>query len=428
MPPGVPDPRRNDADASAAERSGADAAASGGLVIVRYSEIGLKGENRSWFEERLARNMRDRLHGLGVERIERRRGRIFVRCAAAEPSPEIVARLADTPGIRSLSRARTVARDFDAICGAARALAREPHDARRPPPATFRISTNRADQTFPKTSMQVDAEVGGAVLEACPGLRARMNGPDLTIAVEIQPEHAYVMGDWHDGPGGLPVGSSGPIALLLSGGIDSPVAGFLLQKRGCAVSPLYCHAFPFTGDAAREKVRDLARALARRQTILDLRVADIAPAQVALRDRCRPEMLVVLYRRLMVRLAERVALAIGAHAIGTGENLGQVASQTLPNLHAIDAAATLPILRPLATYDKEETINLARRLGTFEISIRPADDCCQLFVPKHPATRVAVEAAAAEEAKVDLPALVDAVFAKIETERFYRGEPSKQVE
>jgi thiamine biosynthesis protein ThiI len=390
-----------------------------GLFVVRYSEIGLKGKNRSYFEERLVRNLREAVAGLGVERIERIRGRVLVHHAGSEAA--IAARIADTPGVRSFSAARPVARELDAIERMAVDLARE-RLARTPAPANFGVRTERIDKTFPLRSMDVSARLGAAILAVAPALRVRLDGPELEVAVEIYKDRAFVMTDWQRGPGGLPVGTGGRVALLLSGGIDSPVAGWLLQKRGCQVAPVYCHAFPFTGDAAKEKVVDLARALARRQSLLDLRVVPIAEAQVALRDRCHGELLVVLYRRFMVRVAEKIARGAGALAIGTGENLGQVASQTLTNLAAIDEAARMPLVRPLLTYDKEETIALARRIGTFEISIRPADDCCQLFLPRRPATHARLEDVLAEEAKVDVAGLLEACVAKAERVRFVKGE------
>jgi thiamine biosynthesis protein ThiI len=395
------------------------------LYIVRYSEIGLKGQNRSYFEEALVRNLRERVRALANVRIERRRGRILVHAPDAPPPTlrAIEDVLGDTPGVRTWSPARALPHEMPAIEAAAAELARRFVGARPPGGVrTFRVETSRAEKRFPLTSMQVDAQVGAAVLAALPELRAKMVGPDLTIGIEIQPGEAFVLSEWRDGPGGLPVGTSGPVALLLSGGIDSPVAGMLLQKRGCSVAPVYCHAFPFTGDAAKEKVIDLARALARRQGVLELRVAQIAEAQTQLRDRCRQDLLVVLYRRLMVRICERVAADLRCEALATGENLGQVASQTLPNMRAVDAAATRPILRPLITFDKEETIGLAKRLGTYETSVRPADDCCQLFVPKHPATRVRLDEIEAEEAKVDVSAMVESCLGKVETITFRGGE------
>jgi thiamine biosynthesis protein ThiI len=390
-----------------------------GLFVVRYSEIGLKGKNRSFFEERLVRNLREATRGLGVERVERIRGRVLIEHAGCER--RIAERISDTPGVRSFSVARPVARDAAAIEAAAVALASE-RLAREPRPRTFGVRTDRADKTFPLRSTEVSAKVGAAVLAALPDLVVRLDEPDLDIAIEIYRDRAFVMADWHRGPGGLPVGTGGRVVLLLSGGIDSPVAGWLLQKRGCQIAPVYCHAFPFTGDAAKEKVIDLARALAQRQSPLDLRVASITEAQVAMRDACKPELLVVLYRRLMVRIAERVAARVGAPAIATGENLGQVASQTLTNMAVIDQAARRPILRPLTTYDKEETIELARRMGTFEISIRPAEDCCQLFLPKSPATHARLDEVLAEEARLDVEGLARAAADRAEVVRFREGK------
>ncbi len=398
------------------------AAEPAGLFVVRYSEIGLKGENRSWFEERLVRNLRDQLHGLAVTGVDRIRGRVVVRHAA--PVPDVAERIGRTFGVRSFSPAHRVDASYEAIEAAAVDLALRSLRERTPRLRTFRVATDRSDKGFPIRSMDVSAKVGAAVLRHAPDLKVRMTEPDLEIGIEIHRSGAFVFADWPDGPGGLPVGTSGRVVLLLSGGIDSPVAGHMLQKRGCALAPLYLHAFPFTGDQAKEKVLDLARILALRQTVLDLRVAPFADAQVALRDRCRAELLVILYRRLMMRVAERIARRTHALAIATGESVGQVASQTIPNLLAINAAlgGRLPILRPLSGFDKEETIALARRIGTFEVSIRRADDCCSLFVPKHPATRAELAEVLAEEGRVDAEALADACAARVETFRFYRGE------
>jgi thiamine biosynthesis protein ThiI len=416
-----PEPAKPERVAGPASRVGGSTASEApSLCVVRYSEIGLKGENRSWFEERLRKNMKDQLAGLDVVRVERVRGRILVH-HAADPR-DVGPRLARVFGIRSFSPARRVpAPTVESVVEVAAAEALEAIARAVPAPVTFRVESERADKTFPLRSMDLSARIGAEVLRRAPALKVRLKDPDLTIGVEIQPGAAFVYAERHDGPGGLPVGTSGKVVLLLSGGIDSPVAGLLLQKRGCQVAPLYFHAFPYTGDAAKEKVIDLARVLAERQTVLDLRIAPFADVQTMLRDRCRGELLVVLYRRMMMRIATRIAAAIGAPALGTGESVGQVASQTLPNLLAIEDATRLPVLRPLAGHDKEETVLLARRFGTYETSIRPADDCCSLFVPKHPATRARLDAVLAEEEKVPVEELAAAAAGRVETLRFLRG-------
>jgi len=218
------------------------------------------------------------------------------------------------------------------------------------------------------------------------------------------------------GAGGLPVGASGDVALLLSGGIDSPVAGHLMQKRGCVLHPIHFHSFPYTGERSRDKVVQLARALAPAQERLELQVAPFTEVQLAIRNSCPGEMAVVLYRRMMMRIASILAKARGCVALATGENLGQVASQTLENLACIELAATLPVLRPLLAFDKAETVELAKRVGTYEISIQPYEDCCALFVPKHPLTRAEEGPVAEAEQRIDVEALVQDAVARTERE------------
>jgi thiamine biosynthesis protein ThiI len=399
------------------------------ILLVRYSEIGLKGLNRGAFEARLCENLRDRLAAApplgGEARVTRRRGRVVVAVHAPPDAAlegiarEATARVADTPGVRSVSRSRSAPSTIEALRAAAVEAAGEALRRRVPAPRTFRVRTNRVDKRFPMTSMEVDRDVGAAVATAHPALAVRLDDPDLTIGIDLAAGESFVHADAQAGPGGLPVGASGKVVLLLSGGIDSPVAGFLLQKRGCELATVYCHAFPYVGDAAREKARELARLLARRQRRLEHRVIPIAEAQLAMKEAVRPELLLVLYRRLMLRIAERVAKEVDASAIATGETIGQVASQTLGNLRAIEAAAVrYPVLRPLATYDKEETIVLARRLGCFDVSVRPAEDCCQLFLPRRPATRVPWLVASSAEKALDPERLADEAAARAETEVF----------
>jgi thiamine biosynthesis protein ThiI len=225
--------------------------------------------------------------------------------------------------------------------------------------------------------------------------------PDLAIGVEVGRDWTFLWVDRIEGAGGLPVGTSGKALLLLSGGIDSPVAGHMMQKRGLELEAVYFHAFPYTGDGARDKVVSLARVLARRQAGLKLHVVQFAAIQEALKERSDPSYLVLLYRRAMVRIAERIAARGKIKALATGESLGQVASQTLTNLAAVEDAATLPILRPLIGFDKAETIELARRIGTFDISVLPHDDCCTLFVPRHPQTRGSLARVVAMERGLD---------------------------
>ena len=369
-------------------------------VVLRYGELFLKGKNRRSFEQALERNVRRAIAGRPELSVWREHGRLFVLGAA---DADISERLRFVFGLSSFSPAVFVARELEPIEAAARSLGRE----NAPGARTFRIAARRSDKSFPHTSADLGRSVGAAVAEET-GLAVDLERPDLTVGIEIGRRWAFVWSEQVRGAGGLPVGTSGRALLLLSGGIDSPVAGHLLQKRGLELAAVYYHAFPYTGDAARDKVIDLARVLARRQRALCVYVVPFAAVQEAFRDGADSAYLVLLYRRAMLRIAERIAARERIHALATGESLGQVASQTLANLAAVEAAARRPILRPLIGFDKLETIELARRIGTYEISIRPHEDCCTLFVPRHPETRGSSAHAARHESRVDWQPLVEA--------------------
>jgi thiamine biosynthesis protein ThiI len=310
-------------------------------------------------------------------------------------------------GLTSVSPAAVVPRELDAIYAAAIESARR-EVARRGGKPTFKVETRRADKRFPTNSMTTSAQVGAAVIDAL-GLPVDVHNPEFVVGVEIGFEHTFVFAESVPGPGGLPVGVTGRVELLLSGGIDSPVAGWLMLKRGCELGATYFHSFPYTGDHSKEKVAQLARKLAAWQLAdVRLHVVNFTDVQKKLRDASGDGRLaVVLYRRMMMRIAERLARSAGARALVTGEALAQVASQTLDNLCAIDDAVHIPILRPCLAHDKQETITIARRIGTYETSIQPYDDCCSLFVPDHPETRAKMDDVHACEAKLDIEALAD---------------------
>jgi thiamine biosynthesis protein ThiI len=397
------------------ERLFAGAGGARAAVLCRYGEIFLKGGNRAFFEKKLVENMRRAVRPLGA-RVERLHGRVLVWPPAPHEGGDdgaalqhIVVALQHVFGLASLSPVRLVDKELGAIAAAAVEEAR-----RVPPGTTFKVESRRADKRFPLASPELSRQVGAAVVEAT-GLPVDVHRPALAIGVEIGFEHAYVFGRTLPGPGGLPVGSSGAADLLLSGGIDSPVAGWMAMKRGCNLAATYFHSFPYTGDRTRDKVAALARKLAAWQGEIALRVVPFTEAQKAIRDAGDPRLAVVLYRRMMMRVAERLARARGALALVTGEALAQVASQTLENLGVIGAATTLPILRPLIGHDKLDTIALARRIDTYELSIAPYEDCCSLFVPEHPETKAKPEAVARLEARLDVPALVEQCVAGVET-------------
>jgi len=374
-------------------------------LLVRWGEIFLKGDNRSFFERALFDRARRAVERSPGARVERTHGRLVVWPGEGGARRAIRA-LERVFGIVSISPARVVARDIEAISAVAVELARAeaPKHAR----PTFKVESRRSDKRFPVGSMEVSRTVGAAVVAAL-ALPVDVHTPAFTIGVEIGYERAFVFAEIVPGPGGLPVGVTGRIELLLSGGIDSPVAGWLCMKRGCSLNATYFHSFPYTGEKTEDKVARLAAQLAAwQQDPVRLAVVPFTDAQKQLRDASgNGRLAVVLYRRAMLRVAQRIALRSGAKALATGEALAQVASQTLENLGVIGAAATLPVLRPCLGHDKLETVALAQRIGTYETSIEPYDDCCSLFVPDHPETRAKLATVEELESRLPIEAMTE---------------------
>jgi thiamine biosynthesis protein ThiI len=368
-------------------------------ILCRYGEIFLKSGNRKQFERALQRNVAGALSGMSGASVEMPHGRIVVQVPSGEVE-EACARLQRVFGLVSLSVATVVPPQIEAIVAAGVAAAREAASPTRP--ASFKVESRRSDKRFPLPSPEISRLVGAGVVEAT-GLAVDVHSPALRIGVEVAPARAFVYAGVRPAPGGLPVGSSGRGLLLLSGGIDSPVAGWLAAKRGLALDAVYFHSPPFVGEKSRDKVITLARILANNwQAIDSLTVVGFTDVQQQLRDAGPADLGVVLYRRMMMRIADQLADELRASALITGENLGQVASQTIQNMAVIQAAARHLVLRPLATYDKVETTNLARRIGTYETSILPFQDCCSLFLPPHPVTSARPQDAERAEAGLDL--------------------------
>jgi thiamine biosynthesis protein ThiI len=377
-------------------------------ILCRYGELFLKSGNRRRFERTLAENVRLAVGGLPGIGIDTPHGRIVAHADAAVVD-EACARLERVFGLVSLSVATRVPHDIDAIGSAAVSCARAALDAPSPPPS-FKVESRRSDKRFAMRSPEISAVVGARVVEAT-GLAVDVHRPALTIGVEVAADTVFVYAGARAAPGGLPVGTAGRGLLLLSGGIDSPVAGWLAAKRGLTQDAIYFHSPPFIGERSKDKVLALGKILARWQVLRSITVVPFTDAQKQLRDAGPPELAVVLYRRMMMRVADANGDRLQADTLVTGENLGQVASQTIQNMSAIEAAARRLVLRPLATYDKVETTALARRIGTYETSILPFEDCCSLFVPPHPATAARVADAERAEAKLDVPALVASAVA-----------------
>jgi tRNA uracil 4-sulfurtransferase len=368
-------------------------------VIVHYQEIALKGRNRPWFIARLVRNLREATSDLGVKRVHALMGRIEIVLASADQWPAVRERVAKVFGAGNFAKAGRAPLDIDTI--AAEILKDlDPSD-----PASFRVSVRRADKRFPMTSPQVEREIGGRIKEAR-GWHVDLSKPDLTIHVEMLTHEAFYFFGKDRGAGGLPVGSSGRVACLLSGGIDSPVAAWRLMRRGCRVIFVHFHSYPILSRASQEKARELARVLTEYQHRSRLVLVPFGEIQQQVVLSVAPPLRVVIYRRLMMRIAETIARQFRAGALVTGEVVGQVASQTIENLSAINEAAQLPVLRPLIGMDKEEITAEAQRLGTYPISIIPDQDCCTLFTPKHPATKARLEDVMRAEASLNIEEIV----------------------
>ncbi|MBL8842615.1 MAG: tRNA 4-thiouridine(8) synthase ThiI [Planctomycetes bacterium] len=393
-------------------------------ALIRFGEIGLKGNNRHEFLARFGKNLRIALEPYPGATVEELQGRFLAELAGhGVPALEALSRVC---GVTSVSPAVRVAADLAALEPVVAAAAAEALRERRF--ATFRIKGNRADKSFKVPSMELERKLGAVVLAAFPALRVDLEHPDWTLGVEVRPEGAFVHHGRIVGPGGLPVGSLGNALALLSGGIDSPVAAWLAMKRGLRLDGVFFHSAEYTGFAATEKVKELARLLSRYAPRFGLHLVPFGPIQAVIKEACDPSYRTLLYRRMMHRIAVAVAARERCSALVTGDNLGQVASQTLENLALTAAASELPLLRPLLTFDKEETIALAKRIGTFDVSIRPALDCCTVFQPAHPRIRGDADQLAREEELLPMDALVEAAMRQRELWVFHHGRPGRQIE
>ena len=349
-------------------------------IVVHYQEIALKGNNRPWFVARLVRNLRRAVSDLDIREVRVLMGRIELVLGPGTAWDVARDRIARVFGVANFARAGRAALDVDAI---AAEILRDLGDQN---PRTFRVSARRADKRFPLTSPQIEREVGGRIKEAR-GWTVDLSHPEFVIHVETLANEAFYAFGKERGPGGLPSGTSGRVACLLSGGIDSPVAAWRMMRRGCRVLFVHFHSYPILSRASQEKARELVRLLTTFQYDSRLALVPFGELQQRVVLGVAPPLRVVIYRRLMVRIAEAIALRHRAQALVTGEVVGQVASQTLENMTLIDNVATLPVLRPLIGMDKDEITAEAQRLGTYPVSIIPDQDCCTLFTPRHPATK-----------------------------------------
>jgi thiamine biosynthesis protein ThiI len=380
-------------------------------VIAHYHELALKGRNRPFLVDRLVRNLRHALQGLGVRHVESLAGRIRISVEDIAHWPTIKSRVADTFGLANFAPAVCVASDIEtlsaSVCEAIQGLTFH----------TFRITAKRADKSYPLTSTEVNRIVGAAVVERT-GARVDLSNPELNVFIEILGPRAYYYHERFPGSGGLPVGMSGTVACLLSGGIDSPVAAYRMMKRGCRVVFIHFHGHPYVTRASADKAEELVRRLTRHQYYSSLCLVPFGEIQREIVLGAPAPLRVVLYRRLMVKIAEELARSHKCWALVTGDSLGQVASQTAGNLTVVDEAATLPFLRPLIGMDKVEITQQAQAIGTFETSIEPDQDCCRLFVPVNPSTQANLESVRRAEARMDVSGLVKQALEKIELLQF----------
>lgn len=380
-------------------------------IVIHYKELALKGRNRPWFVQLLVRNLRTALADLDVESVRSAMGRVEVDLAPGAPFSEARDRIRRVFGIANFSYAGRAAHDFDAL---ATAILVDLGDRQA---GSFRVRARRAFKDLPFTSPEIEREVGGRIKQSR-GWPVDLKLADLTIYIEILREHAFYYFGKEPGPGGLPTGTGGRVACLLSGGIDSPVAAYRLMRRGCSVLFIHFHSYPILSRASQEKVREIAALLTTYQLRSRLVLVPFGSLQQKVVLAVPPELRVVIYRRLMMRIGERLARRWRAKALVTGEVIGQVASQTLENLTNIAEATTMEVLRPLVGMDKDEIIAQAERLGTFPISIVPDQDCCQLFTPLHPSTRVRREDVEQAEGALTIAELVEVAVAEATVEDF----------
>ena len=381
------------------------------MILLKLGEMVLKGLNRHSFEDKLQANIHRRLNGLGRFRVYTRQSTTYVE--PMEDSCDMDAAweaMKKVFGVVGLSRARACDKDKDAILRACH----EYLDDRLRSARTFKVETRRADKTFPMTSIQLSQYVGGELDELYPNLQVDVHHPELTVYVEIRDYAAFVHANPDPGVGGLPVGINGRAVSLLSGGIDSPVASYMIAKRGVALDMVHFFSYPYTSPEAKEKVLELARLLTPWCGRLTVHVVPFTAIQEELRRSCPEEMFTLVMRRFMMRIAQRVAKRCGAKALVTGESLGQVASQTMDAMTVTGQVVDIPVLRPVVGMDKEEIVQISRKIGTYDTSILPYEDCCTVFTPRHPRLRPTVEEAEAAEAGLDIEAMVQAAVDGIE--------------
>ncbi len=382
------------------------------ILLCKYGEIVLKGANRKYFEDMLCREIKKRARAYGSFDVYRSQSTIYI-----EPKDEsadidgMLESAAKVFGIVSIQRCAVAEKSMEDIERVAREYVVQFLRTR----SSFKVEAKRSDKSFALDSMALAREVGGMILSAYPHIKVDVHNPDIVVRVEIREFGAYISAGAIKTVGGMPVGTNGKGLLLLSGGIDSPVAGYMLAKRGVKIEAVHFESFPYTSERAREKVLELASVLAEYAGEIKVHIISLTHIQEELVKHCEEDYFTLLLRRYMMTLAQRVAQVRGCSALITGESLGQVASQTMQALTVTDAAVSLPVFRPCIGMDKEEIVQISRKMGAFDISIQPYEDCCTVFTPKHPKTKPELEKVLVQENKVDFAALADEAFESLYT-------------
>lgn len=391
-------------------------------ILVRYGELTLKSGNRNTFVNQLKSNIKYALIPLTGYKVNANRDRMYVEVTEDADVEEIMKRISKVFGVHSVSPVVKVEKDIDQIKSSAVKLARD-IDA---PGVTFKVDAKRSDKGFPYDTFALQQELGGEILSNIEHLTVDVKNPDYKLLVEIRSDAAYLYSRVIKGAGGLPVGTGGKTLLMLSGGIDSPVAGIEVMKRGVTIEAIHFHSPPFTSEEAKQKVIDLTRIMAETTGEIKLHLVPFTDIQKMIHKKVPENLTMTSTRRMMLKIADKFARQIDAKALVNGENLGQVASQTLGSMYAINAVTNLPILRPLLTLDKDEIIIKAKEIGTFDTSIQPFEDCCTIFTPKNPKTNPRLDKVESFEAGTDFDAMIEEAVANIETLTISKHTDTKQ--
>ena len=378
--------------------------------LIKYGEIGIKGKNRYLFEDALVRQIRFALRSAeGTFRVHKCQGRIYVDCDGYYDYEETVEALKKVFGIVGICPVvRTEVKEFEELKKDIVAYVEKAYPDKN---LTFKVESRRAKKTYPVNSMEMNCDLGEAILDAFPEMRVDVHHPDVLLNVEVR-EEVYIYSHIIPGPGGMPIGTNGTAMLLLSGGIDSPVAGYMVAKRGVGLDAVYFHAPPYTSERAKQKVVDLAKKVAAYTGPIRLHVVNFTDIQLSIYDKCPHDELTIIMRRYMMRIAETLAKKCGCLGLITGESIGQVASQTMQSLLVTNEVCTLPVYRPLIGFDKQEIVEISEKIDTFETSILPYEDCCTIFVAKHPVTKPKLDVIQRSEQRLseDIDHLVEAAL------------------